>query len=94
MDVPENGELAGWFASQPETSIGAMGTRAKQRASDEGILLHYTYGVVDKCILRALLGENTTILTTGGMVRRVFERVEEYSQQGGVDIPVTTMRRS
>lgn len=94
VDAPENEELARWFASEPEISLGAMGTRAKQRAADEGIFLHYTYGVVDKCILRALLGEDTAILTTGGMVRRVFERVEEYSRQSGVDIPVTTIRRS
>ena len=94
VDVPENGELAGCLAAQPEISIGAMGTRAKQRAADEGILLHYTYGVVDKCILRALLGENTVILTNGGMIQRVFDRVEEYSRQSGVAISVTMMKDS
>jgi cobalt/nickel transport system ATP-binding protein len=83
----DHGGLAAWMAAHPEISIGAMGTRAKQRAADGGILLRYTSGVVDKCILRALLGEDTVILTAGGMVPRVFERVEEYSRQSGVEIP-------
>ena len=87
VDVPENGELAGCLAAQPEISIGAMGTRAKQRAADEGILLHYTYGVVDKCILRALLGENTVILTNGGMIQRVFDRVEDTPGRVGLLFP-------
>ncbi len=92
LDLPDNGALAPWLAAHPEIPVGAMGTRAKQRAADEGIPLHFTYGVVDKCILRALLGENTAILTNGGMVRRVVERVEEYSRQSGVEIPVTILR--
>jgi len=87
-DLPEAGSLAEWLTSHPGASVGAMGTRAKERAADDRVPLHYTYGVVDKCILRALLGEDTAILTTGGMVRRVFERVEEYSRQSGVEIPV------
>ncbi|MEN6518638.1 MAG: ATP-binding cassette domain-containing protein [Methanospirillum sp.] len=94
LDLPDNGALAPWLAARPGISIGAMGTRAKQRAADEEIPLHFTYGVVDKCILRALLGENTAILTNGGMVRRVVERVEEYSRQSGVEIPVTILRSS
>jgi len=94
VDAPDDGGLAGWCAARPGISIGAMGTRAKQRAADEEIPLHFTYGVVDKCILRALLGENTAILTNGGMVRRVVERVEEYSRQSGVEIPVTILRSS
>ena len=94
MDFPDNGALARWLAVHPGTLIGAMGTRAKQRAADDGIPLHYTHGVVDKCILRALLGEETVILTTGGMVRRVFERVEEYSRQSGIEIPITPVGAS
>ncbi|NLX50132.1 MAG: ATP-binding cassette domain-containing protein [Methanospirillum sp.] len=87
-DAPCDGGLARWRALRPEVAIGAMGTRAKQRAAEEGVPLHFTYGVVDKCILKALLGEDALILTTGGMIRRVFERVEEYARQSGVEIPV------
>ena len=87
-DAPSGEELARWRTPRSGAPIGAMGTRAKHRAAEEGISLHFTYGVVDKCILRALLGEDALILTTGGMIRRVFERVEEYSGQSGVAIPV------
>ena len=87
-DAPGGEDLARWRTPRSGAPIGAMGTRAKHRAAEEGISLHFTYGVVDKCILRALLGEDALILTTGGMIRRVFERVEEYSGQSGVEIPV------
>jgi len=85
--------LAAWLAAHPSARIGAMGTRAKQRAAELGVPLQYTHGVVDKCILRSLLGEETAILTTGGMVARVVGRVEEYSRQSGVAIPVEIARR-
>jgi cobalt/nickel transport system ATP-binding protein len=58
--------------------VGAMGTRAKKFANRELILLDFTYGVIDKCILKALVGENSLILTTGGMVDHVFQRIREY----------------
>jgi cobalt/nickel transport system ATP-binding protein len=65
-----------------------MGTRAKQRAELLRIDLDFTYGVIDKCILNALLGENSLIMTTGSMVRRVYERVDAYKQESGIHIPV------
>ncbi|CVK34462.1 energy-coupling factor ABC transporter ATP-binding protein [Methanoculleus bourgensis] len=37
--------------------VGAMGTRAKEFVGRERILLDYTYGVIDKCILKAQRGE-------------------------------------
>lgn len=63
--------------------IGAMGTRAKEFANRERILLDYTYGVIDKCILKALIGENSLIITTGGMVEHVRRRIGEYSAESG-----------
>ena len=77
-----------WLSGHPDLSIGAMGTRAKQRAKDHQIILDFTYGVIDKCILRALLGEKSIILTTNSMVQRVFDRVNEFSRENGVIIPV------
>ena len=44
-----------------------MGTRAKRFCHDAGYLPDYTYGVVDKCLLSAMKGEDTLILTCGGM---------------------------
>jgi cobalt/nickel transport system ATP-binding protein len=88
VDAPGQGSLHDWIAAHPGGAVGAMGTRAKQRAAEHHILLDFTYGVIDKCILRAMLGEDALILTTGSMVRRVFDRVGEFSLQSGLSIPV------
>ncbi|HOI58995.1 ATP-binding cassette domain-containing protein [Methanoculleus sp.] len=72
--------------------IGAMGTRAKEFANRERILLDYTYGVIDKCILKALIGENSLIITTGGMVEHVHRRIGEYSAESGRALEATPVR--
>ena len=69
--------------------VGAMGTRAKEFANRERILLDYTYGVIDKCILKALIGENSLIITTGGMVDHVHRRIGEYSAESGLALAAT-----
>jgi cobalt/nickel transport system ATP-binding protein len=83
-----------WLSGHPDLSIGAMGTRAKQRAKDHQIILDFTYGVIDKCILRAMLGEKSIILTTNSMVQRVFDRVNEFSRENGVIIPLRLLDAS
>ena len=65
-----------------------MGTRAKQLAENHKIPLDFTYGVIDKCILKALLGEDSLILTTGSMVRRIYQRVDIYGKESGISISV------
>jgi cobalt/nickel transport system ATP-binding protein len=80
-----------WRSTHPSLSIGAMGTRAKQRAESEQISLDFTYGVIDKCILKALLGEDSLILTTESMVNRVYQRVDAYGRESGISIPVTPL---
>jgi cobalt/nickel transport system ATP-binding protein len=82
LPVPE------WLSSRRNISVGAMGTRAKQRAESQDIHLDFTYGVIDKCILRALLGEDSLILTTGSMVNRVSQRVDAYGRESGIVITV------
>ena len=77
-----------WRSTHPSLSTGAMGTRAKQRAENEQISLDFTYGVIDKCILKALLGEDSLILTTESMVNRVYQRVDAYGRESGICIPV------
>ena len=69
--------------------VGAMGTRAKEFAGRERVLLDYTYGVIDKCILKALIGENSLIITTGGMVEHVRRRIGEYSAESGLTLAAT-----
>lgn len=68
--------------------IGAMGTKAKKVAREEGITLDFTYGVIDKCLLRAVNGEDSLILTSGGMVTHTVERIEEYDRTSGREIVV------
>jgi cobalt/nickel transport system ATP-binding protein len=80
-----------WLSGHPGVSVGAMGTRAKQLAGDHQINLDFTYGVIDKCILKALLGEDSVIFTAGSMVQRVFDRVDDFSRENGVAIPVSLL---
>ena len=72
--------------------IGAMGTRAKEFANRERILLDYTYGVIDKCILKALIGENSLIIPTGGRGEHVRRRIGEYSAESGRALEATPVR--
>jgi cobalt/nickel transport system ATP-binding protein len=77
-----------WLSVTPQIPIGAMGTRAKQCAENSKIPLDFTYGVIDKCILKALLGEDSLILTTGSMVKRVYQRVDTYGRESRIPIVV------
>jgi cobalt/nickel transport system ATP-binding protein len=83
--------LSAWLLARPKIPVGAMGTRAKQCASNEHIPLDFTYGVIDKCILKALLGEDTLILTTESMVERVYTRVDAYVTESGIHITVNPL---
>jgi cobalt/nickel transport system ATP-binding protein len=83
--------LSGWLSSGGQISVGAMGTRAKQYAENSRIRLDFTYGVIDKCILKALLGEDSLILTTENMVKRVYQRVDAYGKECGIIIPVQSI---
>jgi cobalt/nickel transport system ATP-binding protein len=85
----ENGELLSkWLSMHMGICTGAMGTRAKQCAENLPVHLDFTYGVIDKCILKALLGEDSLILISESMVKRVYLRVEAYGLESGVHIPV------
>ena len=80
--------LAAWVEAHKGIALGAMGTRAKQCAERERLALEFTYGVIDKCILRALRGHDSLILTTAPMVDRVSTRVLAYGKESGMEIPV------
>jgi len=88
IDKDRIDSLHEWVATHFPLAIGAMGTRAKQCATQKGLELEFTYGVIDKCILRALRGRNSLILTTGSMAGRVSVRVEAYCRESGITIPV------
>ncbi len=89
VDSEEFDSFGSWLKEHPDLTVGAMGTRAKQLAQDHQIHLDFTYGVIDKCILKALLGENSVIVTSGSMVRRVSDRVEAFGRENGLSIGVS-----
>jgi len=86
--------LSRWLSCHNGISLGAMGTRAKQRASEDGLSLDFSYGVIDKCILKALNGKSSLILTVGGMVQQVERRVTAFRKESGAGIPVKELERS
>jgi cobalt/nickel transport system ATP-binding protein len=88
VDKANPQDVSGWFSLHPKVSVGAMGTRAKQHAENSRIKMDFTYGVIDKCILKTLLGEDTLIMTTDSMVKRVTQRVDAYCQESGIRIMV------
>ena len=65
---------------------GAMGSSAKLMAERCSIPLDFTYGVIDKCILKALIGKNTLIMTSGGMVEHTMKRIDDYCRESGAAI--------
>jgi cobalt/nickel transport system ATP-binding protein len=65
---------------------GAMGTSAKLMAESCGIPLDFTYGVIDKSILKAFIGKDALIMTSGGMVGHTIERISEYGRESGASI--------
>jgi len=91
VDNLDRETLVAWRAAHPRTTIGAMGTRAKERASQERLIPEFTYGVIDKCILRALRGQDSLILTTSSMAGRVLTRVETYCRESGNTIRVASL---
>ncbi len=91
VDEERDTLVTAWVNARPGIAVGAMGTRAKQRAGQEQLNLEFTYGVIDKCILRALRGQDSLILTTTGMVGRVAVRVEAYCKESGNSICVVPM---
>ncbi|HUU74467.1 MAG TPA: ATP-binding cassette domain-containing protein [Methanoregulaceae archaeon] len=71
---------------------GAMGTRAKILAQEDGISLDFTYGVIDKSLLKTIVGDNALIITSGGMITRVFDRVEKFCMEHDLHIPFLLLR--
>ncbi len=62
-------------------AIGAMGTHAKQRLEQERIVPQFTHDVIDRCLMEAILGRSTLIVTSGGMLQRVQQRVEAFCER-------------
>jgi cobalt/nickel transport system ATP-binding protein len=85
------GELMDIISRDDIECIGAMGKRSKILAERDEIYLHVTAGVVDRSILNSLAGQRCLILTNGGMVCHALERIKEYMEKSGINIPVTVV---
>ena len=90
-DLLTRERLAELCAVHPLRHTGAMGTRAKRFCHEAGYVPDYTYGVVDKCLLSAMTGEDTLILTCGGMLDRVELRARMFAEESGVVVPVVRL---
>ncbi|HOK58684.1 MAG TPA: ATP-binding cassette domain-containing protein [Methanothrix sp.] len=74
--------------------IGAMGTKAKMVANEELLELDFSYGVVDKCVLKAIAGRSSLIITSGGMVEHAERRIRSYAEEFGIEIEVIILPRA
>ena len=76
------------LAKHPHRHTGAMGTRAKKFCFSAEISPEYTHGVVDKCLLSVMSGEDTLILTCGGMLDQVELRAAAFAKESGIEVKV------
>jgi cobalt/nickel transport system ATP-binding protein len=86
VDEDEGEEIRAMLEKIPAGYKGAMGTSAKVMAEKCGISIDFTYGVIDKCILKALIGKNSIIMTSGGMVDHTLQRIKDYGLESGACI--------
>jgi cobalt/nickel transport system ATP-binding protein len=86
VDDVDGGGIQALLQKTPADFRGAMGSSAKVMAEKHGISLDFTYGVLDKCILKALIGKNSFIMTSGGMVGHSMRRIEDYGRESGACI--------
>ena len=91
VDQVSEGEVQSLISRDSVGFIGGMGTAAKALSQKYNISLDFTYGVIDKCILKALTGKNSLIMTSGGMVDHAQQRIHEYCQESGTEIETCSM---
>jgi cobalt/nickel transport system ATP-binding protein len=94
VDATGTEEIRVWIADHPGSRCGAMGARAKELAERGSISLDFSYGVIDKGILRALVGESSLLLTPASMVPHVFRRIAGYCKESGNTISVIPMKNA
>ena len=91
VDKAGSEEIKGILNKSHVSYTGAMGTNAKVLADQARIPLDFTYGVIDKCILKALTGKNSLIMTSGGMVDHSVKRIRAYCDESGAKIEVVKL---
>jgi cobalt/nickel transport system ATP-binding protein len=88
IDEGDPSELSALLEGDQVSFIGAMGTKAKIMAGKHDLKLDFSYGVIDKCILKAITGRNSLIMTSGGMVDHTVGRIREYGGELGVELKI------
>jgi len=94
VDRADLKEIRSFLDSGSAKYIGAMGTNAKMTAEREKIRLDFTFGVIDKSILKATTGQSSLIMTSGGMVEHAMRRIEAYCDEWGAKIQVSVLNAS
>jgi cobalt/nickel transport system ATP-binding protein len=69
-------------------SLGAMGTKAKICLKNKNLSPDFTYGVIDKCLLKAMNSGNSLIVTVPVMIKRIGERVRDFNSESGHNIEI------
>ena len=88
VDGADPDSISGILDKSHVSYSGAMGTNAKMVAKRSGIPLDFTYGVIDKCILKALTGKSSLIMTSGRMMDHAMRRIRTYCKESGAEIEV------
>lgn len=94
VDHADPEEIRAFLDSGIAKYVGAMGTSAKMMADREKIGLDFTFGVIDKSILKATTGQSSLIMTSGGMVEHAFRRIEAYCDEWGAKIQASVLNAS
>ena len=80
--------LKSLLTKHPAWHTGAIETKSRKFCLMSSVMLEYTHGVVDKCLLSAMNGEDSLILTCGGMLGRVEFRVDTFAKESGTNVKV------
>ena len=94
VDHADTSEIRSFLDSGAVKYVGAMGTSAKMTAEREKICLDFTFGVIDKSILKATTGQSSLIMTSGGMVEHAMHRIAAYCDLWGAKIQVSLLNAS
>ena len=94
VDHAEPSEIRSFLDSGSAKYVGAMGTSAKMMAEREKICLDFTFGVIDKSILKATTGQSSLIMTSGGMVEHAIHRIRAYCDLWGAKIQTSVLNAS
>ena len=86
IETIERGTIGKIIEDFTIAGVGVMGSRAKERLQSESVYPDFTYAVIDRSILRGMIGESVLIVTSGGMVAKVIERVAEFEAETGVPL--------